>query len=241
MPATPEPRVLPSPLAGWAVHAFTASGAVIGMLSLVAAVRGDVRACVLWWCAATAVDAVDGWFARAARVTDTVPSVDGGRLDDIVDYVTYVFVPAFVVWRAGLVPERATWAVIAAMLLSSAYGFSRIDAKTHDHFFTGFPSYWNIVVFYLLAGGLPGAWNGAVLLWLAVMVFVPVGYVYPSRTAVLRRWTVALGAVWAATILLMAWRWPDVNRTWLAASLLYPAYYLGLSLVLHARRRLLIR
>ena len=100
----------------------------------------------------------------SARVAEQIPWFDGGKLDDIVDYLTYVFVPALFVWRAVLVPDKWTMPVAAAMLLSSAYGFSRKDAKTADHFFTGFPSYWNVVVFYLLVAGLSSWVNAAVLL-----------------------------------------------------------------------------
>lgn len=206
------------------------------MLALLAAIQRDYRTTFLWFVAATAIDAVDGWFARAARVKETVPRVDGARLDDIVDYLTYVFVPAFLVWQADVVPSAAAVPVVAAMLLSSAFGFSRTDAKTEDCFFTGFPSYWNIVVFYLMASGAPPAANAILLLALAVLVFVPIGYVYPSRTPVLQRLTVASGSAWAASVLVMAWQWPAVDRTLLGVSLTYPVYYTVLSLVLHTRR-----
>jgi phosphatidylcholine synthase len=123
------------------------------------------------------------------------------------------------------------------MLLSSAFGFSREDAKTADHFFTGFPSYWNIVVFYLFVAGFPPAVNTAILLALAALVFVPVKYVYPSRTPILRPLTVALGAVWAVLMLAMLWEFPAVSRTLFWASLGFPAYYAVLSLVLNVRKR----
>jgi phosphatidylcholine synthase len=228
---------LPPRLAGWAVHLLTASGALVGMLALVSAIDHDYRRTFLWFVAATAIDAVDGWFARAARVKETVPHVDGAKLDDIVDYLTYVFVPAFVVWQAGIVPAAAAVPVAAAMLLSSLFGFSRTDAKTEDYFFTGFPSYWNIVVFYLMALGTSPIVNAGVLVVLAALVFVPIGYVYPSRTPVWQRPTVVFGSAWAASVLVMAWQWPAVNRTLLLLSLAYPVYYTALSLVLHARRR----
>ena len=94
------------------------------------------------------------------------------------------------------------------MLLSSAYGFSQEAAKTSDHYFTGFPSYWNIVVFYLVVLGAPPAVNAAVLIGLAVLVFVPIAYVYPSRTPTLRVPTLALGLTWALLVLVMIWQYP---------------------------------
>ena len=167
--------------AAWAVHAFTASGAVMGLAALHATAAADYRAAFLWMIAATAVDGVDGWLARLARVGEHARGLDGARLDDIVDYVTYVLAPAFLLLRAGLLPPSIAWSTAAAMLLSSAYGFSRTDAKTPDHFFTGFPSYWNVIALYLYLLRLPAAWTLAVLLVFAALTFVPARYLYPSK------------------------------------------------------------
>jgi phosphatidylcholine synthase len=227
---------IPSRAAAWAVHAFTASGAVMGLASLVATVQGDYRAAFLWMMAATAVDAVDGWLARLARVSERAPGLDGKRLDDIVDYVTYVVAPAFLLLRSGLLPPALDWPVAAAMLLSSAYGFSRTDAKAPDHFFTGFPSYWNVVAVYLFVLGLSPAFNAAAILLLVALVFVPIGYVYPSRTVTWQMPTILLGTAWAVLMVAMVWMLPAVSRPILYLSLIFPLYYLALSLVLHARR-----
>ena len=225
------------PVTAWLVHALTAGGALLAFLALRAATAGDFRDAFLWLALATAVDAADGWLARVAHVKTRIPHVDGARLDDIVDYLTFVFVPAWILDRAGALPSGAPGlAVIAAVLLSSAYGFSRADAKTSDHFFTGFPSYWNIVAVYLVALGLGTAFNAAVLLGLAAAVFVPIGYVYPSRTPSLQRTTVALGLVWGVMMLAIIWWLPSPPRGLVVGSLVFPAYYVGLSLVLHDRR-----
>ena len=128
--------------------------------------------------------------------------------------------------------------VAAAMLLSSGYGFSRRDAKTPDHFFTGFPSFWNVVVFYLLVAGWSSSVNAAVLLVFIVLVFIPVKYVYPSRTPVVRVFTNAAGCVWGALLLLMLWQYPAVSRPVMWVSLAFPAYYFALSLWLWNRRSL---
>jgi len=220
----------------WAVHAFTATGAVMGLAALQATVAGDYRAAFLWMIAATMVDGIDGWFARIVRVDERAPAVDGKRLDDVVDYVTYVFVPAALMLRSGLLPAAIAWPVAATILLSSAYGFSRTDAKTADHFFTGFPSYWNIVALYLCAMGLGPGWNAAIIVALAVLVFVPIGYIYPSRTVEWRVPTLVLCALWGAAMIWIAWRLPQVWRPGVFLSLLFPLYYVVLSLVLHRRR-----
>ena len=228
---------IPSQAAAWAVHAFTASGAVMGLAAIQATVQSDYRAAFLWLIAATAVDGVDGWLARMARVGERAPGLDGRRLDDIVDYVTYVVAPAFLLLRSGLLPADLGWPLAAALLLSSAYGFSRTDAKTPDHFFTGFPSYWNIVALYLYVLGWSPPANAAVLLVLAALVFVPVGYIYPSRTSAWQVPTIVLGTAWAGSMIAVAWMLPAVSRPVVIGSLAFPLYYFGVSLVLHARRR----
>jgi phosphatidylcholine synthase len=220
----------------WAVHAYTASGAVWGLLALLAILEGDYRQGFFWLALQVFIDATDGVLARAARVSEITPSFNGTKLDDLVDYLTYVFVPAVFFVHAPVLPDGVDVAIAAAMLVASGYGFSRDDAKTSDHFFTGFPSYWNVVAVYLLAWQL-GPWvNANILAALVVLVFVPVRYIYPSRTTTLMGLSIALGAAWAVLMLWMIWRLPDVP-TWMRwATLVYPVYYFVLSLVLSRRR-----
>ena len=221
----------------WLVHLYTASGALCAFLALNRIFYDRYRDAFSWLAFALVVDATDGFLARRADVATRTPGFNGGKLDEIVDYLTYVFVPAFFVWHALLVPDRWSAAVVAAMLLSSAYGFCRDDAKTHDHFFTGFPSYWNIVVFYLYVAGWTPATNAAILLILALLVFVPIRYVYPSRTPTWRPLTMTLGVAWTGLMFGLLWQLPDVSRSLLWASLVFPVYYVLLSLRLHFGRR----
>lgn len=241
MPSLPaQPAAAPSGAARVAaglVHAYTAAGAVLAYLSVTAAVAGDFRASFAWMFVATIVDSTDGLFARRARVRDVLPGVDGARLDDIVDYLTFVFAPMVVLNVAGDLSGPVALPVTAAVLLSSGYGFAATDAKTSDHFFTGFPSYWNVGALYLHAGGLPPAANAAILLAFSALIFVRVGYVYPSKMPTLRGLTVALGCVWGVMIAVMIWSLPAVSRALLVSSLFFPAYYVVLSLALDARRR----
>jgi len=220
----------------WLAHIYTASGAVLAFLAARAVVDHDYRTAFFWLGVQIFVDATDGLLARALRVHERLPGFNGAKLDDIVDYLAYVFVPALFVWRAVLVPDSWTLWVAGAMLISSAYGFNRADAKTADHFFTGFPSYWNIVVFYLLIARLPAAVNGVILLVLAVLVFVPIRYLYPSRTPVLMWPTNILGAIWGVLMLMMLWQYPAISRPVFLASLAFPIYYVVLSLMLQIRR-----
>jgi phosphatidylcholine synthase len=224
-------------IAAWLAHAYTASGVVLAFLATRAVIEHRYREAFFWLALQIFVDSTDGVLARRAHVSEKVPWFNGSKLDDIIDYLTYVFVPALLVWRALLVPDAWTLPVACAMLLASAFGFNREDAKTADHFFTGFPSYWNIVVLYLFVAGLAPAINAAILLGLAVLVFVPIRYVYPSRTAILQPLTIGLGATWAALMLVIIWQLPAVSPLVLWGSLIFPAYYLALSLVLQFGRR----
>jgi phosphatidylcholine synthase len=223
--------------AAWAVHAYTAAGAVCGFGALLATAGHNYRLAFLWLAVATAIDASDGVLARAAHVKGHTPDFDGARLDDIVDYLTYVVAPVFLLYSAGSLPEGWGPVVAAVVLLSSAYGFASMDAKADDYFFTGFPSYWNIVAVYLYVAALPRPVNAAILLVLSGLVFVRIGYVYPSRLPVLRGLTTALGVVWGAMVVAIIWLMPEVPPALLIVSLFFPVYYTVLSLVLHRRRR----
>ena len=223
-------------IAAWLVHLYTASSAVLALLATRAIFEYRFRDAFFWLGVAIMIDSSDGVFARAARVSQRLPWFNGAKLDDIVDYLTYVFVPAVFVWRALLVPDAWTIPVASAMLLSSAYGFNRDDAKTSDHFFTGFPSYWNLVVFYLFLMHESQVVNALVLIALAVLVFVPIRYLYPSRTPTLRALTVAFGIAWGITLLVMVWQLPAISAPLLWGSLSFPIYYVVLSLVVGWRR-----
>ncbi len=221
----------------WFAHLYTASGAVLAFLAAADIFEHDYRTAFFWLYLQVAIDTTDGLLARAVRVSERTPWFNGAKLDDIVDYLCYVFVPALFVWRAILVPDAWAVPVASVMLLSSAYGFNREDAKTADHFFTGFPSYWNIVVFYLFVARWPVEVNAAILLGLAVMVFVPIRYLYPSRGGAFQVLTNVLGVIWGALMLAMLWLFPSVPRPLFVASLVFPAYYLLLSFWIDFTRR----
>jgi phosphatidylcholine synthase len=202
---------------------------VLGLLALVAVAAGDWKTAFLWMAATVAVDSADGALARWAAVRRVLPEFDGALLDNIVDYLNYAVVPAFFVAVGPILP--APWSVpaAAAILLSSAYQFSRTDAKTADHFFTGFPSYWNIVVFYLLFLDAGPALSGSILAILCVLVFVPFRYVYPSRTPALRPLTILLTCAWGASCLAALALYPTRHLPAIWLSLVYVPYYLLIS------------
>ncbi len=220
--------------AAWAVHAYTASGMVVGFLALISTTTGDAREAFFWMLIAVLIDATDGTLARAVGVKHVIPWFDGAKLDDIIDYFTFVIVPVAFLYSFGLLPVTGTMIFVALPLMASAYGFCQAAAKTVDFFFTGFPSYWNIVAFYLYAAHTPPWLNAIVVAVLAFLVFVPIRYVYPTRTVRFRALTNMLGGLWVVTLLLLLWQFPTPSGWLVVGSLYYPLYYTALSFYLHA-------
>lgn len=229
----PNLNSLPSPrtLRAWSVHLFTATGAVWGLMAIIAIMQHQWQAAFFWMGAAVVVDSVDGTLARRFEVKGMLPDFDGALLDNIIDYLTYVLIPALFLYEAGLLPDALALFGAVIMVLTSAYQFCQADAKTEDNFFKGFPSYWNVVVFYLFLLQT-GPWiNLVVILLCAVLVFVPTKYAYPSRMTRFQKLTLLLTVVWAVVMLTALWQHPDLSwLVWL--SLLYVVYYVGVSLYL---------
>ena len=196
----------------WAAHLYTGLGVVAALAATLAVIRGDYREAFLWLGLQILIDSTDGVLARALRVKERLPHFDGGKLDDLIDYLTYVFIPVLLALHAGLLPPALGMWIGSIVLLASGYGFSQSvgkGARRRDYFFTGFPSYWNLVVVYLFLLQISPVVNAAMLLGFAVLVFVPLRYVYPSRTETLRGLTNVLGALWALTLPWLVWRLPD--------------------------------
>lgn len=212
------------------VHIYTATGVIWGFLMIVAAFHGNATLALWANLVAQVVDGTDGALARRFRVKEILPSVDGRRLDDIVDYLTYVFAPIVLLWGLGYLPAGIAGIIVAVIpLLASSYQFSQVEAKTDDHSFLGFPSYWNVVAFYVVVLNLSPTITALVLIFWAIMVFVPIHYLYPSRMTSLRTLTLALTALWMVSYGLILMQMPNPNQLLVFASLLYMAYYFFLS------------
>lgn len=224
----------------WSVHIYTASGVLWGLLAVLAAFEGRFIMAFVWMCVTMFIDGVDGTLARRFRVKDVVPNFDGALLDNIVDYFTYVVVPLVVVYMAGMVPDSLLIATITFVSLSSAYQFCQVDAKpggddSEDHFFKGFPSYWNVVVIYLFLLDT-GQWtNFIVLLVCAVLVFVPINYIYPSRTKTLQKTTLLLNLIWTVMFVTGMALYPNIPAWLMPASLFFIVYYFVASLYINFR------
>ena len=233
-PSAPQTWSLGRRVAAWGVHCYTALGLPIAIVAMQACVDRNVELLFGCFVLAVVIDGTDGMMARAAEVKKVVPQFDGALLDNVVDFLMYVFVPAMALIYLDMLPEGYDW-VAAAPLMASGYGFCQADAKTPDSY-VGFPSYWNAIVGYLyvLSGG--PVINAIVLIILSILVFVPIHYVYPTRTLMLRPVTLGLGFSWCAVMLLCAM---NLDATWMPtvakASLAFPAYYTVISAVHHRR------
>jgi phosphatidylcholine synthase len=216
----------------WSVHFFTATGAVWGFLSLLAIFEENWRMAITWIIVAMFVDGFDGMLARWFQVKEYAGGIDGGLMDNIIDYLNYVVVAALILIKApDLLPAGFELAAAASILLTSAYQFSQVDAKSDEQsfFFKGFPSVWNFLVIYLMLLGLNPWVNLGLVVICNILVFVPVKYIYPSRNKRLRRLTLGLTYLYGAIGVWALLQYPSVPQWVVWISLIYVAYYVLLS------------
>jgi phosphatidylcholine synthase len=215
----------------FSVHILTAAGAAVALLALLAASHGDWPLMFLWLGVALVIDAVDGPLARAVDVAGVLPRWSGETLDLVVDYTTYVFVPAYAIAAAHLMPDALAIPAAVAIAITGTLYFANRDMKTADNFFLGFPAVWNLVAFYLLLLRPAPAVAAAVVALFAVLTFVPIRFVHPFRV---RRWrtvTVALLTAWAI-LALAAVKQGLSPEVWITAALCaLGLYFLGTGLL----------
>jgi phosphatidylcholine synthase len=223
----------------WCVHLFTSLGLVAAAGIAILIVKGgddSFRAAFALMWIATLIDALDGTFARIARVHAVLPEFDGRRLDDLIDFQTYTSLPLLLIWRAGILP--GAWpALLLFPLLASAFGFSRSAAKTDDGYFLGFPSYWNIVAFYLYFLAPPAWFSIAVIVILSLLTFVPSRYLYTTKPSRLNGIANVLAAPWAALLIATLVAGAELRRPLAIVSLYFPIFYLLASWWISSRGR----
>lgn len=237
--ATPLQRTL-----AHGVHLLTASGVVFALLAAIEIVSDhcDPRIVFAWFCGATLVDAIDGPLARRFQVKQRAPRYDGRTIDDIIDYLTFTFLPLLLIWRMDWLPGPAAAAgLVALAMLVSLLGFANVAAKQERRgFFLGFPSYWNVVAFYAgLWFAHAGPWPNAIMLvTLTILTVVPIRFVYPNLAPPPWRRPVLVGAyLWLALLLAMLPWYPDLPLWLVALSLVYPVLYTAVSICLDVRAR----
>lgn len=220
----------------YATHFLTATGAVFGLL-MIYAIHNHWYVQSFWYMmAAIFVDSIDGTFARMFDTKKNGARIDGALLDNIIDFITYVIAPSFFLMISQILP--AGWRIIVPSLitLASSYQFTQSDAKTDDHFFKGFPDYWNILVMYLYLWNVSQEVSLYVTLTLVILVFVPIKYIYPSRmqyltkSALLKNAMLAASVLWGAATVGILVLYPKQNSALNGFILAYIALYTGLSL-----------
>ena len=181
------------------VHVFTASGVVFGFLALIAAVENNIMLTIFWLAIAFFVDGVDGTLARKYKVSYFTPNIDGSVLDNVVDFFTYVLVPAFIMYHLNFLPEQVEIILISLILLVSCYTFTNKKLKTADFYFNGFPALWNLVVLYLYMMNTSQIMNACIIIFLSILTFTPIKIVHPFRVKHLKKTTLAMTFLWSLT------------------------------------------
>ena len=188
-------------IAAWAVHGFTGSGAVLGFLAIISILENDLVGAFLWLGLALLIDGIDGTIARKIGVTDKTPNIDGSTLDNVIDYLNYVIIPALMVYWFQLVPIG--WEIIlpSGMFLVSLYTFANMNMKTSDYYFSGFPAVWNIAVLYFYILNTNEWINLSIIIFFFILTFIPIKFVHPLRVKKLRNFTIFATILWSATTL----------------------------------------
>jgi phosphatidylcholine synthase len=188
------------------VHVFTGLGVVCALLALYALLDHHWELAFAWLGVALFIDAVDGTLARSVGVRTLLPRFSGERLDLVIDYVTYVLVPALALVLAGFLPGWPGLVLASLILLSSLFHFSDMESKTEDHCFVGFPAIWNVVAFYIFAFQMPPWAAGTVVLACVVLTFVPMHWAHPMRTPAFWPLTFVATLLWAGAALSVLWQ-----------------------------------
>ena len=223
-PTPPEGQMTARTAAAFAVHVLTACGAACALLALIAAVRAEWARMFMWLGVALVVDAVDGSFARRLRVAEVLPRWSGEMLDFVVDFPTYVFVPAYAIAAGGLLPQSVALALGLIVTVTGALYFADRRMKTSDSYFRGFPALWNVAAFYLFLLK-PAPWLGAIMIaMLAAATFAPIHFVHPVRVPRWRVLNLAALVLWALLALFALEQNLD-PPAWVAAALAAIAIY----------------
>lgn len=187
-------------IAAWAVHAFTMTGIIWATLALHSVFIGQPKMMWLYLGIALLVDGFDGTLARKADVKKYTPHFDGSALDLIIDYLTWTFIPAFFLMKAGLLgPPPSAAIMITIICVSSMFCYANTGMKSTDYYFVGFPAAWNVVAAYMWILDLPVYWNALIIVTLAVLTVLPVKFVHPFRVRKMMPLTIAVTTIWLVT------------------------------------------
>lgn len=214
----------------WSVHAVTASGVILGLLALLAVLDGRPQVCLLWLGAALLVDGLDGTLARKFDVKGVLPHFDGSTLDLVIDYLTYVFIPAIFVYRFIALPEYTLLLSLGVILLSSLFCFCNLNMKSKDNYFVGFPAAWNVVIVYLYVLDFDPWLSLVTILVLAGLTLTKMKFLHPFRVKQFMPLNIGVTLLWMAACALLIVQYP-LNQAWLLLVWgLATAYFVGICL-----------
>lgn len=190
-------RVPYAEIRAFSVHILTASGSFLAFLGVLAAAEKDFVSMFWWLAAALFVDGIDGPIARRVRVKEVLPNWSGDTLDNIIDYVTYVLLPAFALYQSGMIGEPWSFLAGGAIVVSSAIYYADMGMKTDEYFFSGFPVVWNMVIFTLFVVDAGQVTATAIVLISVVLTFLPIHFLHPVRVQRLRPVNLAVFFIWS--------------------------------------------
>ncbi len=219
------------PLRAWAVHMYTSLGLATGFLSLLSIISGDARTFFILQFISLFIDATDGFLARQWNVKKWAGGIDGRKLDDIIDYLNYTFLPIGFAFKFGLV-SSAWVAVPIIVLIAAVYGFCQSGSKTSDGYFTGFPNFWNLLVFYLYLFNFPAPVNAIILLVFAALIFIPLKFLSFS-SPVFKKSSYFLNFIYLVILMVIVVNLHNLDIRLVWVSLIGPIYYLVTALYLH--------
>ncbi|EPL10434.1 phosphatidylcholine synthase [Pseudomonas sp. CF161] len=217
-------------LKAWGAHGFTATGVVTAFLATLALFDNQPKACLIWLGVALLVDGVDGSLARKVNTQSVLPNIDGSVLDLVIDYLTYVFIPALFIYRYIALPDYTPLLATSLILVSSLFCFCNVNMKSKDNYFQGFPAAWNVVALclYIIA---PPAWLTLLsIIGLALLTLSRMKFLHPFRVRRFMPINIAVTFIWLLCSLLLVLRHPDENPVVMLVWLAMSAYFLGICL-----------
>ncbi len=220
-------------LKAFLVHVYTGAGGIIGMWALVAVFNQDLNKAFLLFMITMIIDSTDGTLARRLNIKEVLPQYNGATLDNVVDMLTFAWIPLLIIYSLNVLPDNI-WLIVPA--IAAMYAYTQENMKTEDGFFLGFPTYWNVVALYLYLFKPGEEISLGIILLFSLLSFVPTRYLYPSKNYYMWKVTWTLGAIWfGVTTYILAQ--DEINRNLSYISLFYPLYYLVMSFYVEFRYR----
>ncbi|UXY51826.1 phosphatidylcholine synthase [Pseudomonas tohonis] len=214
----------------WSAHGVTATGVVLALMAILALFDNQPRDCLLWLGAALLVDGLDGSFARKVQTSTMLPNFDGSTLDLVIDYLTYVFIPALFIYRYVPLPDYTVLPTVSLILVSSLFCFCNLNMKSSDNYFVGFPAAWNVVALYLYLIDLPPVASFAIICVLAALTLTKLKFLHPFRVRKLMPLNITVTFVWMLSSMFLIIQYPDLKSMMVALWGLSSAYFVGVCL-----------